>query len=119
MRPHPHGGLRHQDQPPQAAQRIQRQGPPGPDLPQDTELAVRTSAGRLLLVHSTQISEKQTKTTAGVAVVTLKKNQTITDVRPADQLELANPHRYRVRTLPAAGALLRSEDLVEQTSLGE
>ena len=79
----------------------------------------RTSAGRLLLVHSTQISEKQTKTTAGVAVVTLKKNQTITDVRPADQLELANPHRYRVRTLPAAGALLRSEDLVEQTSLGE
>ena len=88
-------------------------------LPQDTELAVRTSAGRLLLVHSTQISEKQTKTTAGVAVVTLKKNQTITDVRPADQLELANPHRYRVRTLPAAGALLRSEDLVEQTSLGE
>ena len=35
----------------------------------------------------------------------------------AAALELANPHRYRVRTLPAAGALLRQEDLAEQLQL--
>ncbi len=89
------------------------------DLPAEEELAIQTSAGRLLLVHSAQIPAKQTKTTQGVAVVTLKKNQAILRVRRAAGMELANPHRYRVRTLPAAGALLRSEDLAEQTMLGE
>ena len=53
----------------------------------------------------------------GVAVVTLKKNQTIVSVVPADTLELANPHRYRVRSLPATGALIRAEDEGEQMSL--
>ena len=87
-------------------------------LTDETELAVRTTGGRLLLVNTAQISEKTTKNTAGVGVVTLKKNQTIAGVRPAAELELANPHRFRVRTLPAAGALLRAEDLAEQTTLG-
>ena len=86
-------------------------------LPESEELAVRTSAGRLLLVHSTQISEKTTRDSAGVSVITLKKNQTIESVKPASSMELANPHRYRVRTLPAAGALLREEDLAEQLQL--
>ena len=35
----------------------------------------------------------------------------------ADTLELANPHRYRVRSLPATGALIRAEDEGEQMSL--
>ena len=87
-------------------------------LTDETELAVCTTGGRLLLVNTAQISEKTTKNTAGVGVVTLKKNQTIAGVRPAAELELANPHRFRVRTLPAAGALLRAEDLAEQTTLG-
>lgn len=86
-------------------------------VPEETELAVRTSAGRLLLVGTAQISEKTTRDSQGVAVVTLKKNQTITSVRLAEGLELANPHRYRVRTLPSTGALLRAEDTSEQQSL--
>ena len=85
-------------------------------LAEETELAIQTSAGRLLLVGTAQIPAKQTRDTAGVAVITLKKNQTITSIRPASELELANPHRYRVRTLPAAGALLRAEDTAEQMS---
>ena len=86
-------------------------------LHEEAELAVTTSAGRMLLVHSAQIPEKQTKNTAGVNVLTLKKNQHITGVRLAAGLELADAHRYRVRTLPAMGALVRAEDAVEQTSL--
>ena len=86
-------------------------------LPEEQEVAVRTSAGRLLLVGSAQIAEKATRDSQGVAVVTLKKNQTITSVRPAAGLDLADPHRYRVRTLPALGALLRGDDIAEQTTL--
>ena len=47
----------------------------------------------------------------------LKKNARIAKVRLAAGLELKDPHRYRVRTLPAAGALLRQEDTTEQMSL--
>ena len=86
-------------------------------LPEDTEIAIRTSAGRMLLVGAAQIAAKTTRDSQGVAVVTLKKNQTITSVVPADTLELADPHRYRVRTLPATGALIRAEDKGEQMSL--
>ena len=83
-------------------------------LPEETELAIRTSAGRMLLVGTAQIPEKTTRDSQGVVVVTLKKNQNITSAVPAESLALANPHRYRVRSLPAAGALLRPEDEGEQ-----
>ena len=69
-------------------------------LPEDTELAIRTSAGRMLLVNTAQIAAKTTRDSQGVAVVTLKKNQTIASVVPAETLELANPHRYRVLPSP-------------------
>ena len=87
-------------------------------LPQESELAIRTSGSRLLLVGSAQIAAKATRDSQGVAVITLKRNQHITWVGPAETLELADPHRYRVRTLPAAGALIRGEDTAEQLTLG-
>ena len=42
-------------------------------LPEETELAIRTSAGRMLLVGTAQIAAKTTRDSQGVAVVTLKK----------------------------------------------
>ena len=72
---------------------------------------------RLLLIGSALIPEKATRDTAGVNVVNLKKNARIERVRPAEGLELADPHRYRVRTLPAAGAILKETDANEQMSL--
>ena len=86
-------------------------------LSEECELAVFTTGNRLLLAGSALIAEKTTRDTAGVNVVTLKKNQKIARVEHADGLELANPHRFRVRTLPAAGAILRPEDMAEQMSL--
>ena len=86
-------------------------------LPEETEIAVRTSGGRMLLVGTAQIAEKATRDSQGVAVVTLKKNQTISSVKPAAELDITNPHRYRVRSLPAAGALIREEDVAEQMTI--
>ena len=70
-----------------------------------------------MLVNTAQIAAKTTRDSQGVAVVTLKKNQTIASVVPAETLELANPHRYRVRSLPATGALIRAEDEGEQLTM--
>ena len=86
-------------------------------LPQECELAIFTSGNRLLLAGSALIAEKTTRDTAGVNVGTLKKNQKIARVEIADTLELNNAHRFRVRTLPAAGAILHTEDLAEQMTM--
>ena len=85
---------------------------------EETEIAVQTTANRLLLVGTAQISAKTTKNTAGVNVITLKKGQKISQVRLAQEFDLQDPHRYRVRTLPAVGALLKADDLTEQITLG-
>ena len=90
-------------------------------LTEEQELAIFVNAGpattRLLLAGSALIPEKTTRDTAGVNVVNLKKNSSIQRVCPAAGLELADPHRYRVRTLPAAGAILKEADSMEQMTL--
>lgn len=83
---------------------------------EETEIAIQTSAGRMLLIGTAQIPQKATKNTAGVNVVTLKKGQRISSVSLVENVELKEPHRYRIRTLPAVGAVLRGDD-GEQISL--
>lgn len=83
----------------------------------EEEIAIETSGGRMLLVNTAQISQKSTKSTAGVNVISLKKGQKVSAVKPGSGMELKDPHRFRVRSLPAVGALLRGEDLIEQISL--
>ena len=87
-------------------------------LPEETELAIFTSNNRLLLAATALIPEKTTRDSAGVNVVTLKKNAKITRITPSDTLELTDAHRYRVRTLPATGAIIRADDTAEQLTLG-
>ena len=84
----------------------------------DEEVFIRTSADRGLLLNTAALSPKPTRSTAGVKVVTLKARQTVISAERASAITLKNPSRFRTRTLPAAGALVRSEDLgVEQTTL--
>ena len=71
----------------------------------------------MLLVGSALIPEKTTRDTAGVSVVALKKNAKIARVTLAEGLELNDAPRYRVRTLPAAGAILKDDDRAEQLTL--
>ena len=50
-------------------------------------------------------------------MVALKKNAKISRVTLAEGLELNDAPRYRVRTLPAAGAILKADDKAEQLTL--
>lgn len=83
-------------------------------LPVDEELVVISSAGRHLLLNTAVISPKTTKDTIGVGVMTLKKGQRLMTVRKYKDGEFAKAYRYRSKNLPAAGALLSSEDEAEQ-----
>ena len=45
--------------------------------------------------------------------MSLKKNAKVTKAVPAGETGIQKPARFRTRTLPAAGALLRPEDIGE------
>ena len=78
--------------------------------PEDAEYVMTSSAGRVLLFHSGFIASKTTKDTQGVAVMTLKKNQTLAAVYDYKDGLFVKPTRYRTKTLPSAGAVLSAED---------
>ncbi len=84
---------------------------------EDCEFVLTSSAGRVLLVNSAAVSLKTTKDTAGVGAMTLKKNQRLASVREYKEGEFSKPHRYRTKTLPAAGAGLSAEDVGEQLTM--
>ena len=84
------------------------------------EIALFTSEGRCLIFDSALLQPKTSRSTQGVAVARMKPKYCVTDAMSADLAELKNLPRYRVRTLPALGALLRSEDRgLEQLKLDD
>ena len=84
---------------------------------EDTEIVLVSTAGRHLLINTAAISPKTTKDTAGVNVLTVKKYHKLQSVRLYKEGEFVKPHRYRTKTLPAAGATLSSDDTGEQLQL--
>ncbi len=77
---------------------------------EDIEVAVHSSDGRCLVFHTASLNPKTTRNTQGVNVLTLKGKHTLCAAEPLSQSHIANPARFRGRSLPAAGSLLRPED---------
>ncbi|MBR1659217.1 MAG: topoisomerase IV [Oscillospiraceae bacterium] len=86
----------------------------------EAEIALYTSEGRCLIFHSSALQPKTSRSTQGVAVAKLKPKYAVTGAVPAAATPIQNQSRYRIRTLPSLGALLRDEDSGnEQLSLLE
>ncbi len=83
-------------------------------LPEDAELLIKSSNGRMLLFHTGVISSKTTKDTQGIAVMTQKRSQRVVNMVVYTEGMLQKPHRYRSRSLPVAGQLLSTEEKGEQ-----
>ena len=83
-------------------------------LREDMEMAVWSTEGRCLIFHTAALSPKTTRTTQGVAVMTLKPKYKVEGAAPLDQTPIQNAARYRARSLPVTGALLKEEDRGEE-----
>ena len=79
----------------------------------ERELVLYSSDGRALIFSTAQLAVKTTRATQGVAVMTLRKNKILEQAIPLEESTIQNQARYRVRSLPAAGAILRPEDAPE------
>ena len=83
-------------------------------IDQDREVAVYSTEPRCLIFHTALLAPKTTRSTQGVAVMTLKPKYRLDTAAYLDETPIANQSRYRVRAVPAAGALLRQEDTEER-----
>ena len=83
-------------------------------LREDLEMAVWSTEGRCLIFHTAALNPKTTRTTQGVGVMTLKPKYRVEGAAPLDQTPIQNAARYRARSLPVAGALLKEEDRGEE-----
>ena len=89
-------------------------------LREEAEIAAEASDGRCLVFHSSLLQPKTSRTTQGVAVMALKSKKQLVRAAFLSDTPILNLSRYRVRSVPAAGALLKPEDRgEEQLSLME
>ena len=79
-------------------------------LTEDCEIAVYSSEPRCLVVNTALLGVKTTRATQGVGLLTLKKNKTLDYACTLEESGVTNLARYRGRSIPATGALLRTED---------
>jgi DNA gyrase subunit A len=81
---------------------------------EEMDIACYSSDDRVLVFNTSQLQVKTSRSTQGVAVMTLKAKRVLTRALPVKDTTITNISRYRVKNIPAAGALLKSEDRVEQ-----
>ena len=79
-------------------------------LKEERELALYSTEPRALIFSTALLAPKSTRTTQGVQVMTLKPKYRLSEVKPVEEAAITNVARYRCRSIPAAGAVLKEED---------
>ena len=77
-------------------------------------IAAVSTEGRALIFNSALLAPKTSRASQGVGVMTLKPKYRLDKALLLSDTSIVNPARYRVRTIPAAGALLKEEDRGEK-----
>ena len=81
---------------------------------QEEELALYSTEPRALIFNTALLAPKATRATQGVAVMNMKPKFHLERVAAVGETGIVNHSRYRVRSVPAAGALLKAEDSDEK-----
>ena len=81
---------------------------------QEEELVLYSTEPRALIFNTALLTPKATRATQGVAVMTLKPKYHLERVAAVAETGIVNFSRYRVRSVPAAGALVKAEDSDEK-----
>ena len=88
-------------------------------LAADTQIAVYSSDGRAMIFSTADLLPKTTRNTIGVAVMSLKKKAVLQNALLLEESGIENQSRYRTKTIPAAGAILKEEDSQEKQATFE
>ena len=80
----------------------------------DTQAVIYATDSRAVIFSTAQLLPKTTRNTQGVAVMSLKKKAAVSHAAALEGSGMTNESRYRTKTIPAAGALLKEEDMSEK-----
>ena len=78
------------------------------------DVACYSSDGRAMIFNTALLQPKTSRSTQGVAVMSLKAKRVLEKAMPLKDSDIQNTARYRVRSIPAAGALIKGEDRAEK-----
>ena len=76
----------------------------------ERDILCTASDNRALIFNTSLMQPKASRSTQGVAVMSLKAKRKMTGAVFAEESSIKNTARYRVRSIPAAGALIKDED---------
>ena len=86
-------------------------------LDEECEVVVSSTEGRAIAFQTASLAPKATRSTQGVSVLTVKAKHKAASIIRAENAGIVNLARYRMRSLPALGLMVRPEDRGEQTEL--
>ena len=84
------------------------------DAGTESDIAVYSSDNRCFIFNSILLEPKATRTTQGVMILTSKAKRELIRACLLEQSEIVNASRYRVRTVPSSGIVLKPEDAEEK-----
>ena len=76
----------------------------------ECEIAAFSTEGRAIIFNTALMQPKTSRSTQGVALMTMKSKYRFDRAMPLSASSIKNAPRYRVRSIPAVGALVRDED---------
>ena len=79
-------------------------------LPEEAEIAIYATDGRALVFSSALLAAKTTRSTQGVAVMSLKRKSLVDRALLLEQTGIVNRRRYTARSLPSPGSILQEQD---------
>ena len=83
-------------------------------LTEEREYVLISTEGRAVIFNSAVLAPKTTRSTQGVGVMTLKPKWHVQEAKALEDTGIVNKSRYRSRSLPVVGALLKPEDKGEE-----
>ena len=81
---------------------------------EEFDVACYSSDGRAMIFNTALLQPKTSRSTQGVAVMSLKAKRVLEKAMPLKDSDIQNTARYRVRSIPSAGALIKGEDRAEK-----
>ncbi|WDV45572.1 DNA topoisomerase (ATP-hydrolyzing) subunit A [Clostridiaceae bacterium M8S5] len=83
-------------------------------MPEDEDIILFRDEGskdtRVMLINTSVINEKTTRTTRGIQCMRMKKNSIITSVKKPNEIEFNDVEYYRFNSIPRAGNTYSVED---------
>jgi len=83
-------------------------------LEEECQVACFTTEGRALVFNTALIQPKTSRSTQGVGIMNIKSKWSFDYAAKLENTTIKNLARYRVRSVPALGALLKDEDRGEE-----